>query len=208
MVKSRLSVQSVQSLSHVWLFVTPWTTAHQASLSITNSNSCPLSRWCHLTISSSVIFLFSHPQSFPALGSFQMSQHFTLEGQCIRVLPMNIQDWFPLGWTDWISLQPKGLSRVFSNTTVQNSPWNSPGQNTGAALSLLQGIFPIQGMNPGFPHCRWILHQLSHKGSPRILEQVAYPFSRGSSLPRDPTRVPLNCRWILYQLSYQESPLL
>ena len=70
------------------------------------------------------------------------------------------------------------------------SPWNSPGQNTGVgSLSLLQGIFPTQGLNPGLPHCRQILYQLSHKGSPRILEWVAYPFSRGSPRPRNPTRV-------------------
>ena len=90
------------------------------------SNSCPLSRWCHPTISSSVIPFSSCPQSFPVSGSFQMSQHFTSHGRRIEVsasasvLPMNIQDWFPLGWTGWISLQSKGLSRVFSNTTVQN----------------------------------------------------------------------------------------
>ena len=67
---------------------------------------------------------------------------------------------------------------------------NSPGQNTGmGTLSLLQGIFPTQGLNPGLPHCRWILYQLSHKGSPRILESVAYPLSSGSSLPRNRTGV-------------------
>ena len=88
------------------------------------SNSCPSSWWCHPTISSSVI-PFSCLQSFPASGSFQMSQFFTSGGQMIgvsasiSVLPMNIQDWFPLGWTGWISLQSKRLSRVFSNTTVQ-----------------------------------------------------------------------------------------
>ena len=88
-------------------------------------NPCPLSRWCHPTISSSVIPFSSCPQSFPASGSFQMSQLFTSGGQSIgvsastSVLPMNIQDWFPLRWTGWISLQSKGLSRVFSNTTVQ-----------------------------------------------------------------------------------------
>ena len=88
------------------------------------SNSCPLSWWCHPTISSSVI-PFSCLQSFPASGSFQMSQFFTSGGQSTglsasaSVLPMNIQDWFPLGLTGWISLQSKGLSRVFSNTTVQ-----------------------------------------------------------------------------------------
>ena len=89
------------------------------------SNSCPLSRWCHPTISSSVVCFSSRLQSFPALGSFQMSQLFSSDGQSIgasalaSVLPMNIQDWFPLRLTGWISLQPKGLSRVFSNTTVQ-----------------------------------------------------------------------------------------
>ena len=68
------------------------------------------------------------------------------------------------------------------------SPWNAPGQNTGVdSLSLLQGIFPTQGSNPGLPHCRWILYQLSHKG--RILEWVAYPVSRGSSWPRNWTRI-------------------
>ena len=70
------------------------------------------------------------------------------------------------------------------------SPWNSLGQNTGVgSLSLLQGIFPTQGSNPGLPHCRWIHYQLSHKGSPRILEWVAYPFSSGSSWPRNWTGV-------------------
>ena len=70
------------------------------------------------------------------------------------------------------------------------SPWNSPGQNTGVgSLSLLQGIFPTQGSNPGLPHCRQILYQLSHKGSPRTLEWVAYPFSSGSSRPRNWTGV-------------------
>ena len=88
-------------------------------------NSCPLSRWCHPTILSSVIPFSFCLQSFPVSGSFQMSQFFASGGQSIgvsasaSVLPMNIQDWFPLGWTGWTSLQSKGLSRVFSNTTVQ-----------------------------------------------------------------------------------------
>ena len=88
-------------------------------------NSCPLSRWCHPTISSSVIPFSSCPQSFPASGSFPMSQLFAWGGQSIEVsastsvLPMNTQDWSPLRRTDCISLQSKGLSRVFSNTTVQ-----------------------------------------------------------------------------------------
>ena len=89
------------------------------------SNSCPLSWWCHPTISSSVVPFSSSLQSFPASGSFQMSQLFTSGGQSTgvsasaSVLPMNSQDWSPLGWTSWIFLQSKGLSRVFSNTTVQ-----------------------------------------------------------------------------------------
>ena len=89
------------------------------------SNSCPLSRWCHPTISSSVIPFSSCPQSVPASGSFQISRLFAPGGQRIgasasaSVLPMNIQDLFPLGWTSWSPLQSKWLSRVFSNTTVQ-----------------------------------------------------------------------------------------
>ena len=98
-------------------------------------NSCPLSRWCHPTISSSVPF-FSHLRSFPASGSFQMSQLFASGGQSIgvsastSVLSMNTHDWSPLGWIGWISLQSKGLSRVFSNTTVQKH------QFFGTQLSL------------------------------------------------------------------------
>ena len=94
------------------------------------------------------------------------------------------------------SLQPHGL----------HSPWNSPAQNTGVgSLSLLQGIFPTQGSNPGLLHWRRILYQLSHKGSPRILEWVAYPFSKGSSQPRDWTQVsrtvgesPRILEWVAY----------
>ena len=101
------------------------------------SNSCPSSWWCHPTISSSVIAFPSHLQSFPASGSFPMSQLFTWGGQSTgvsasaSVLPMNIKDWFPLEWTGWISLLSEGLSRVFSNTTVQKH------QFFGAQLSLL-----------------------------------------------------------------------
>ena len=118
----------VQLLSHVRIFATPWTAVDQASLSFTISrgffNSCPLSPWCHPTISSSVISFSFCLQSFPALGSFQLSQIFTSCGQSIEaspsasVLPMNIQGWFPLRLTGLISLLSKGLSRVFSNTTV------------------------------------------------------------------------------------------
>ena len=99
------------------------------------SNSCPLSQWCHPTISSSVVPFSSHLQTFPASESFQMSQLFASGTRSIRVsastevLPMNIQDWSPLRWTGWISLQSKGLSGVFSNTTVQKD------QFFGAQLS-------------------------------------------------------------------------
>ena len=123
------SISSVQSLSRVQLFMTLWNAARQASLSITNSqsllNSCPLTQWCYPAFSSSVVPISSCLQSFTASGSFQMSQLFASGGQnigistSVLVLPMNIQDWFPLGWTGLISLHSKGLSRVFSNTTVQ-----------------------------------------------------------------------------------------
>ena len=120
---------SVQSLSCIRPFATLWTArARPPCPSPTpgvHPNPCPSSRWCHTTISSSVAPFSSCPQSFPASGSFQMSQLFTSGGQSIgvsastSVLPMNTQAWSPLGWTGWVSLQSKGLSRVFSNTTVE-----------------------------------------------------------------------------------------
>ena len=118
---------SVQSLSCVQLFTTPWSAARQASLSITNSQSLlnliSIDRWGHQTISSSVIPFSFCLQSFPVSSFFPMSQFFASGGQSIgvsaSVLPMNTQDWSPLGLTSLISFQFKGLSRVFSNTTVQ-----------------------------------------------------------------------------------------
>ena len=120
---------SVQSLSRVRLFATPWTVARQASLSITNFQSSPKLisiEWVmpsnHLILCRPLLLC---PQSFPGSGSFQMSQLFASGDQSTGVsastsaFPMNTQDWSPLGWTGWISLQSKGLSRVFSNTTVQ-----------------------------------------------------------------------------------------
>ena len=131
---------SVQSLSRVQIFAIPCTVARQAFLCIITpgaySNSCSLSRWCHPTISSSLVPFSSHLQSFPGSGYFQMSQFFATGSQTIglsasaSVLPMNTQDWSPLGWTGWISLHSKGLSRVFSNTTRQKQ------QFFGAQLSL------------------------------------------------------------------------
>ena len=115
--------------SRVRLLATPWTAACQASLFFTISQSLlklmSIESMIHPTISSSVVPFSSCPQSFPASGSFPMSQFFASGGQSIRVsasasvIPVNIQDWFPLGWTGLISLQSKGLSTVFSNTTVQ-----------------------------------------------------------------------------------------
>ena len=119
--------RSVQSLDRVWLFVTPWTAACQASLSITNSRSPPKPMPIELVMPSNHLILChpfsSCPQFFPASGSFPVSWLFASCGQNIgasaSVLPMNIQGWFPLGFTGLISLLSKGLSRVFSNTTVQ-----------------------------------------------------------------------------------------
>ena len=121
------------------------------------SNSCPSSRWCHPTVSSSVIPFSSCLQFFPASGSFPASQFFASSGQSVgvsastSVLPMNTQDWAPLGWTGWISLQSKGLSRVFSNTTVQKhqcfstklSLWSNshPYMPTGKTIALTRRTF-------------------------------------------------------------------
>ena len=118
------------------------------------SNSCPSSRWCHPAISSSVISFSSCPQSLLASGSSPMSQFFASGGQSIgvspsaSVLPMNIQDWFPLGLTGLISLQSKGLSRGFSNTTGQSisssalsflySPLSYPYMTTGKTIALIK----------------------------------------------------------------------
>ena len=121
---------SVQSLSHVRLFATPWIAARQASLSITNSwNLLKLKSIESVMPSNHLILchpLLLLPSTFPKSGSFQMSQFFTSGGQSIGVsasapvFPVNTQDWFPLGWTGWISLQSKGLSRDFSSTTVKS----------------------------------------------------------------------------------------
>ena len=154
-------------VSHVQLFVTPWTAACQATTSCSSpiprtcSNSCPPSRWCHPIISYPVIPISFRLQSFPASGSFPMSQLFTSGGQSVgasaseSVLPMNIQDWFPLGWTGWISLQSKGLSRVFSNTTVQRhqffctqlSLWSNPQIPTRKTTALTRQSFVSKVMS-------------------------------------------------------------
>ena len=107
------------------------------------SNSCPFSQWCHPTISSSVVPFSSCLLPFPVSGSFQITQFFASGGQSIgvsasaSVLPVNIQDWLPLGWSGWISLLSKGLSRVFSNTTVQKHQFFS------AQLSLRSNLTSV-----------------------------------------------------------------
>ena len=138
--KSMIHFNSVQSLSHVQLFETPWTAARQDSLSITNSQSLLKLMSIESVIPSNHLILCHPllllPSIFPSIRAFLMSQFFASGGQSIvvstsaSVLPRNIQDWFPLGWTCWISLQSKGLSRVFSNTTVQKH------QSLSAQLSL------------------------------------------------------------------------
>ena len=132
---------SVQSLSRVWLFASSWTAACQATPSITNSQSCLKLMSIESVMPCNHLFLYLFPfsschQSFPASRSFPMCQFFTSGGQSIgvsasaSVLQMNTQDWSPFRWTGWISLQSKGLSRVFSNTTLQEH------QFFGAQLSL------------------------------------------------------------------------
>ena len=156
---SIFSVVVVQLLSRVRLFVTPWTAARQASLSFTISQSllklsCPLSWWCHSTVSSSVIPFSSCLQSFPASGSFLVSQLFSSGGQLIgasasaSVPPVNIQDWFPLGLTGLISFLSKGISRAFLSTRVQEH------QFFGAQPSLWSNSHPYitAGRNHSFDY--------------------------------------------------------
>ena len=152
---------SVQFSRSVMLFATPGIVAHQASLSITNSqvysNSCPLSQWWHPNVSSSVIPSSSCLQSFPASGSFQMSQFFASGGKSIgvsasaSVLPMNIQDWFPLRWTGWISLPSKGLSEsskhrsskasILRHTAFFIVQLSHPYMTTGKTIALTRWNF-------------------------------------------------------------------
>ena len=117
------------------------------------SNLCPSSRWCHPAISSSVVPFSSCPQSLPASESFPMSQFFSWGGQSTgvsalaSVIPKNTQDWSPLEWTGWISLQSKGLSRVFSNTTIQKHLSSHPYMTTGKTIALTRWTFVGKAMS-------------------------------------------------------------
>ena len=152
-------------------------------------NSYPLSWWCHPIISSSVILFSSHLQYFPASGAFPMSQFFTSGGQSIgvsasaSVLPMNIQDWFPLRWTSCISLQSKGLSRVFSSTTVGLYIFlKLPVCVCVCVLALQSWATLCNPMDHSLPVSS--VHGILQA---RILEWISVPSSRGSSWPRDQT---------------------
>ena len=145
-------------------------------------NSCPLSQRCHPTIRSSVIPFHSHLQSLPALESFPMSQLFTSGGQSTGVsasaliLPVNIKDWSPLGWTGWISLQSKGLSRVFSNTTVQKH------QFFGAQLSS-QSNSHIHTLKCYVSFC-CTTKQISHMYLSSVLDPTPFPKSGSCRSPQ------------------------
>ena len=142
---SLLLFSSVQLLSHVQLYVTPWIAAHQASLFITNSWSLLKLMSIESVMPSNYLILCSHlllpPSIFPSIRVFSSKSVLRIRWPNIGisasapVLPMNIQNWFPLGWTDWIPMQSKGLSRVFSNTTVQKH------QFFGVQLSFYLFIF-------------------------------------------------------------------
>ena len=164
---SNWNISSVQLLSCVWLFATPWTAARRASLSITNFQSLLklmfIESVVHPTFSSSVVPFSSHIQSFPASGSFPMSQFFTSSGQSIgasasaSVLPMNILEWFALGWTGWNSLQTKGLSRVFQHhsskaSILRRSAFfmvllSQPYMTTGKTIALTRWTFVSKVMS-------------------------------------------------------------
>ena len=168
------------------------------------SNSCPSCRWCHPTISSSVIPFSSCPQSLPASGSFPMSQLFAWGGQSTgvsasaSVLPVNTQDWSPLGWTGWISLQSKGLSRVFSNITVQKHQHVSVSQSVSSVSQSCATLCdPMNPSMPGFP----IHHQLpeftqihAHRVSDAI--QPSHPLSSPSPPAPNPSQNQGLFQWV------------
>ena len=203
--------------------------AHKASLSFTISrsllNSCPLSWWCHPTTSSSVVSFLSCLQSFPASGSFLMNQLFTSGGQSTgvsataSVLPMNIQNWSPLELTGLISLQSKGLSRVFSNTTIQKHQFFSaqpslpPNFSSVAQSSLTVYDNPMDCSIPGLPvhqqlleftqtHVHWVgdAIQLSY---PLLAPSSAFNLSQHQSLFQWVSSLHQVAKLLEFQLQHQ-----
>ena len=155
--KSEDIVRSIHELDLVW--------AYREEQQDNGKTQCEFAAW---------------RQEFVRMEEAQIQDLWRGEGPGSRI------GWRALGMEGVVKVKVAQLCLTLCDPMSQlYSPWNSPGHNTGvSSLSLLQGIFPTQGLNSGLPHCRWILYQLSHKGSPRILEWVAYPFSRESSQPR------------------------
>ena len=159
-------------------------------------NPCPSSQWCHPAISSSVIPFSSCPQSLPASGSFPMSQLFASGGQSIgvsalaTVLPKNTQDWSPLEWTGWISLQSKGLSRVFSDTTVQKHQFfgaqlsSHPYVTTGKAIALTRWTFVSNLITLNCDH-------FLHKNYVSITYSTACYYQKSPSAPSQKEIIPI-----------------
>ena len=190
---SSSSSSIVQSLSHIRHFATPWTAEHQPSLCFTVSQFAQthsLSQRCYLIISSSAALFSSCLQPFPALGSFPMSQFFASDGQSIGVSAsasvhpgLNIQDWFPLRLTGWISLQSKGLPRTFSNTTVQKyqflgvqlSLWSNSHIHTWLTLTSQNFVGKKKKLDSQY-HSIWKLLSVSTKESCTSLSKVLLHF--------------------------------
>ena len=214
-MESALRFSSIQSLSHVQLFATPWTAAcRPPCLSPTPGvypNSSPVSQICHPTISSSVIPFLSHLQSFPASGSFLISQFFTSGDKSIgvsasaSVLPVNIQDWFPLGWTGWISLQSKGLSKsLFQHHSSKASILQR------SAFFIVQLSHPNMTIRKTIALTRWIFvgnvvsllfNWLSRLVITFLPRSKCSEMLRGLKLcvhqdPETPQRLRQNCVWV------------
>ena len=176
-----------KSLSRVQLLATPWTAAHQAPPSMGFSRQ---EYWSGVLLPSLAGSVKSRlKQKLSGENQNKITQHTSKQKWILLCFVFkNVIYWrnYGQGYYQWVKL----LSCVWLFMTPWKGPWNSPGQNTGVGRhSLLQEIFPTQAPSPGLQHRGWILYQLSHQGSPRILEWVAYPFSRGSSQPRNWTGV-------------------
>ena len=198
----------VQWLSHVWPFGSPWLQHTRLSCPSLSpkacSNSYPLSQWYHPIILSFFVPFSSFLQSFPASGSFLISQFFASGcpsiGASASVLPMNIQDWFPLGWTGWIFLQSKGLSRVFSNTTVQKHQFFGA-QPSLVSCSVMSDSLLSSGLYPTRLLCPWDSPgKNTGVGCHSLLQGIFLTQGSKPDLP--------HFREILYDLSHLGSPCL